>query len=162
MPKSQGAADDLVLVPVGPDNWRDVADLAPRDDQRTFVAALAARYLLLGVYGDTWHCLGAFRGGTAVGHVMWGVDDDGSSWIGGLLVDQAHQGQGHGRRIVELLVDQLVSGGAGPVRLSHHPDNGAARALFTSLGFSPTGAMEDDEVVLELTAEHAAPRERWT
>lgn len=140
----------LHLAPVTPDNWRDVADLAPRDDQRRFVAALAARYLLLSVYGDTWHCLGAFEGDTAVAHVMWGIDDDGSCWIGGLLVDQAHQGRGLGRRVMELLVAQLKGEGRGPIRLSHCPENTAAEALFTSLGFRPTGAREDDEVVLEL------------
>ncbi len=144
------------LVEVSADNWRDVADLAPRDDQRAYVAPLAARYLLLGVYGDTWHNLGAYQDSTPVGHVMWGTDEDGSRWIGGLLVDAAHQGRGLGRAIVQQLVARLRSAGDAPIRLSHHPDNEASRTLFESLGFRPTGTVEDGEVVLELVPDPSA------
>ncbi len=143
------SAVQLTLVDVTADNWRDVADLAPRDDQRRFVPALAARYLLLGIFGDTWHNLGAFDGDEAVAHVMWGVDDtDGSRWIGGLLVDAAHQGRGVGRRVVELLLERLDPD-RGPIRISYHPDNQASRALFAGLGFVDTGEWEDDERVME-------------
>ncbi|QZY30331.1 GNAT family N-acetyltransferase [Nocardioides coralli] len=141
---------ELTLEPVTRDNWRAVADIAPRDDQRRFVPALAARYLLLGIYGDTWHNLGAFEGDTAVGHVMWGVDDeDGSCWIGGLVVDRAHQGRGVGRRVVELLLEQLREQ-AGVVRMSYLPDNTASRTLFASLGFVDTDEWDDDERIMEL------------
>jgi diamine N-acetyltransferase len=145
---------ELVLAPVTRDNWRAVADVAPLDEQRAFVPALAARYLLLGVYGDTWRNLGAFVGDTAVGHVMWGIDDDGSRWIGGLVVDAAHQGRGHGRRMVQLLVDLLrADPDCGPVRMSYEPQNVASRRLFESLGFATTGVEEDGELVMELSAD---------
>jgi diamine N-acetyltransferase len=147
----ESAIVELTLADVTADNWREVADLAPRDDQRRFVAALAARYLLLGVYGDTWHNLAAVKGDRAVAHVMWGLDDDGSRWIGGLLVDAAHQGRGVGRRVVELLLERWRDE-PGPVRASCHPDNRASRALFASLGFIETGDWEDDELVLERQA----------
>jgi diamine N-acetyltransferase len=141
---------DLILTEVTAGNWRDVADLAPRDDQRDFVPALAARYLLLGTLEDTWHNLGAFEGETAVAHVMHAVDpDDGSRWIGGLLVDAAHQGRGVGRRVVELLLDRLRAE-PGAVRMSYHPDNDASRTLFMQLGFVETGERVDDERVMEL------------
>jgi diamine N-acetyltransferase len=141
---------DLILQPVTTDNWREVADLAPRDDQRRFVPALAARYLLLGTLEDTWHNLGAFEEGTAVAHVMYGTDpDDGSRWIGGLLVDASHQGRGVGRRVVQLLVERLQAE-PGAIRMSYHPDNDASRGLFSGLGFVETGEMADDERVMEL------------
>jgi diamine N-acetyltransferase len=139
---------DLTLAPVTADNWRDVADLAPHDEQRRFVAALGARYLLLSVYGETWHNLGVFEGDAAVAHVMWGVDDDGSHWIGGLLVDAAHQGRGIGRATVEALLEGW-SADRRLVRASCHPDNTASRALFGSLGFVETGEWDDDELVVE-------------
>ena len=140
---------ELTLREVTSHNWRDVADVAPRDDQRRFVAALAARYVLLGLYGDTWRNLGAFEGERAVGHVMWGLDDDGSRWIGGLVVDAEHQGRGLGRRVVELLLERLDPT-QGPVRMSCHPDNTASQALFGGLGFVDTGRIEDDEQMWEL------------
>jgi diamine N-acetyltransferase len=90
----------VTLVEVSSDNWRDVADLAPRD------------------------------GTSAVGHVMWGTDEDGSRWIGGLLVDAAHQGRGLGRAIVQELVSRL--------------------------GFRHTGVVEDGELVMELGPDRPA------
>ena len=116
-----------------------------------FVAALAARYLLLTKRSDVWTSLAVYADETVVGHVMWGVDDDGSRWIGGMVIDAAEQGRGVGRATVRTLADWLAGpDGVHPVRLSYHPDNTPAAALYTSLGFHPTGAMEDDELVAEL------------
>ena len=139
----------VTLRPVDDDNWRPVADVAPRDDQRAFVAALAARYLLLSTHSDVWNSLAVYADDAVVGHVMWGVDDDGSRWIGGMVIDAAEQGRGLGRATVRTLADWLAEAGR-PIRLSYHPDNTGAAALYTSLGFCPTGAMEDDELVAEL------------
>ncbi|NJP31732.1 GNAT family N-acetyltransferase [Micromonospora thermarum] len=141
----------VTLRPVDDDNWRAVADVAPRDDQRAWVPALAARYLLLTDRTDVWTSLAVYADETVVGHVMWGVDDDGSRWIGGMLVDAAEQDHGVGRAAVATLAQWLAGeGGGNPVRLSYHPDNAVAARLYTSLGFAPTGATEDDEIVVEL------------
>ncbi|MEU1605059.1 GNAT family N-acetyltransferase [Micromonospora matsumotoense] len=141
----------VTLRPVGDDNWRAVADLAPRDDQRDWVPALAARYLVLTMRSDVWTSLAVYADESVVGHVMWGVDDDGSRWIGGMVVDAAEQGRGVGRAAVRTLADWLGGPDAvHPVRLSYHPDNAAAARLYTSLGFVPTGVVEDDELVAEL------------
>ncbi|MBW4705482.1 MULTISPECIES: GNAT family N-acetyltransferase [unclassified Micromonospora] len=141
----------VTLRPVDDDNWRAVADLAPRDDQRDWVPALAARYLLLTMRSDVWTSLAVYADDAVAGHVMWGVDDDGSRWIGGMVVDAAEQGRGVGRAAVRTLADWLAGPDAThPVRLSYHPGNTAAAGLYTSLGFAPTGVMEDDELVAEL------------
>ncbi|MEU4639952.1 GNAT family N-acetyltransferase [Micromonospora sp. NPDC023814] len=141
----------VTLRPVDDDNWRAVADVAPRDDQRAWVPALAARYLLLTMRSDVWNSLAVYADETVAGHVMWGVDDDGSRWIGGMVIDAAEQGRGVGRAAVRTLAAWLAAQDGGhPVRLSYHPDNASAARLYTSLGFTPTGAMEDDELVAEL------------
>lgn len=51
-------------------------------------------YLCLCAYGTTWHPAAVTRAGRTVGFVMWGVDDDRSRWIGGLVVDVAVQPSG--------------------------------------------------------------------
>ncbi|MGY0007494.1 GNAT family N-acetyltransferase [Micromonospora sp. I033] len=140
----------VTLRPVDDDNWRAVADVAPRDDQRNFVPALAARYLVLTMRSNVWTSLAVHADETVVGHVMWGVDDDGSRWIGGMVIDAAEQNHGIGRAAVQTLTDWLAKAGQ-PIRLSYHPDNTAAATLYRSLGFHPTGAMEDDELIAELT-----------
>lgn len=138
------------LRPVGADNWRAVADLAPRDDQRDFVAALGARYLLLSTLEDDWTSWAIYAGEAVVGHAMWAVDD-GAYWIGGVLVDAPSQGSGVGRAAMATLVRWLCEQGRWPViRLSYDERNAAAAALYASLGFTPTGEVEDGEVVVEL------------
>ncbi|MFE9693208.1 GNAT family N-acetyltransferase [Micromonospora sp. NPDC005806] len=144
------AGRQVTLRPVDDDNWRAVADVAPRDDQRTWVPALAARYLVLTMRSDVWTSLAVYADETVVGHVMWGVDDDASRWIGGMVIDAAEQDRGVGRATVRTLADWLAREDH-PVRLSYHPDNRPAAALYRSLGFRPTGAMEDDEVIAELS-----------
>ncbi|WP_404386510.1 GNAT family N-acetyltransferase [Knoellia locipacati] len=136
------------------DDWRAVADVRPTDAQREFVFPMAARYLLMTEKGGPWTSLGIYAGEQVVGHVMWGLDDDGSHWIGGLVVDQAEQGRGLGRATTRTLMawfEQLP--GHWTTRLTHHPANTAAARLYADLGFTPTGEVDEDgEVVLELLA----------
>ncbi|MFF8554408.1 GNAT family N-acetyltransferase [Streptomyces sp. NPDC015501] len=142
----------VTLHDVDADNWRAVADSAPRDDQRDWVPALAARYLLLSSREDTWNSLAVLAGEVVAGHIMWGRDEDGSYWIGGMLIDAAHQGKGIGRAAVRTLAAWLSAReDCSVVRLSYAPENEAAAHLYTALGFRPTGADEDGEVVAELT-----------
>ncbi|MEV7328605.1 GNAT family N-acetyltransferase [Micromonospora sp. NPDC093244] len=142
----------VTLRPVDDANWRAVADVAPRDEQRRFVAALGARYLLLSMRSEVWTSLAVYADGTVVGHVMWGVDDDGSHWIGGMLIDAAEQHRGVGRAAVQTLAPWLAARpGNPPVRLSYHPDNTQAAALYTSLGFRPTGDWDDEELIAQQT-----------
>jgi diamine N-acetyltransferase len=151
------AGRHVTLRPVDDHTWRAVADIAPRDDQRRFVAALAARYLLLSTREGVWTSLGVHADETVVGHVMWGVDDDDSHWIGGMVVDAGEQGRGVGRAAVRTLAAWLAAQPAcRAIRLSYHPENTAARRLYESMRFVPTGAVDGDEIVAELTPEAAA------
>jgi diamine N-acetyltransferase len=141
----------VTLHAVDADNWRAVADCAPRDDQRDWVPALAARYLVLSSREDTWTSLAVRAGDEVAGHIMWARDEDGSHWIGGMLIDAAHQGTGIGRAAVRTLASWLSAReDCTAVRLSYAPVNQAAAHLYTSLGFRPTGVEEDGEVVAEL------------
>ncbi|MGW5849926.1 GNAT family N-acetyltransferase [Streptomyces sp. NPDC055254] len=145
------------LAGVTDDNWRAVADIAPQDDQRRFVAALAARYLLLSWRGGDWNSLAVMADDAVVGHVMWAYDDDGRHWIGGMVVDASEQGKGVGRAAVRALARWLSERpDCREVCLSYHPDNTSAARLYESIGFTPTGESEDDEVVAALSAGRAA------
>ncbi|MGX4694488.1 hypothetical protein [Streptomyces sp. JNUCC 63] len=42
------------------------------------------------------------------------------------------------------------------IRLSYHPENTLAAALYAALGFRPAGEFEDEEAVAALSAEAAA------
>jgi diamine N-acetyltransferase len=148
---------DARLVGVDSDNWRACAAVRPLPGQERFVADVTY-YLSMCAYGDTWHPLAVEVDGDIVGFLMWGVDDDASRWIGGLVVDAAYQHRGIGRAAVVEAVRMLVAqDGCTGVALSYSPDNVAARALYAGLGFAETGETEDDgdEVVARLGLEAA-------
>lgn len=138
---------EISLVPVDAGNWRSCAALTVHPDQERFVSAVTY-YLCLCNYGTVWQPLAVRRGDETVGFVMWGVDDDGSRWIGGLVVDAARQRTGVGRAVVRALQERFAAEPDCPnVALSYAQDNAGARALYASLGFRETGETEDDEVV---------------
>jgi diamine N-acetyltransferase len=141
----------ITLEPVTADNWRACAALTVRPEQQEFVNAVTY-YLCMCHYGDVWHPLAVVSEGEVVGFCIWGIDDDRSRWIGGVVVDAARQRTGIGRALVTALVERLAAEPDCPnVALSYVPENKAARALYASLGFVETGEMEDDEIVARWT-----------
>lgn len=149
---SDRAGRRVVLHEVNDENWRAVADVAPLDDQRRYVPALAARYLLLSWREGIWNSMAVCAEDTVVGHIMWGRDEDGSYWLGGMLIDGTEQGKGVGRAAVRTLMEWLAQReSCRELRLSYHPDNAVAARLYASLGFQPTADSSGDEVVAALS-----------
>ena len=139
---------DLRAVDEG--NWQACAAIRPAPGQEGFVAPVAW-YLCLCHYEQTWRPVAIYAGGQVVGYVMWGVDpDDGSYWIGGLVIDADRQGEGNGRAAVAALLQRFRDAGAEDVALSYQPENEQARALYASLGFRETGERSEGEVVARL------------
>lgn len=135
---------EVRLEPVTEDNWRDCAALTVRPDQAEFVA-MVTYYLSLCCYGSTWQPLAVVRDGTVVGFCMEASDDDGSRWIGGLVVDASVQRTGVARSALVALIQRFeAEPGCTGVALSYSPDNDAARRLYTTLGFVETGETDDD------------------
>jgi diamine N-acetyltransferase len=145
--RDHGPMSSIELAPVTAGNWRDCAALRVRPDQDEFVQSVTY-YLCLCNYGSTWHPLAITRDATVVGFVMWGIDDDQSRWIGGLVVDASAQGGGVARSVLAQLLYRFSAEPDCPnVALSYAPGNTVARNLYASLGFRETGEIEDDEVV---------------
>ena len=143
-------SQNITVQPVNTDNWRNVCALQVTGDQRAFVAE-PSYYLALCCY-DTWNPLAIYLDNTVVGFMMWGIDDDGSCWLGGILIDQKHQNKGYGRKAVREVVTVLSKqNGATGFALSYQPANATARHLYGSMGFVETGEQEDDEAVARLT-----------
>jgi diamine N-acetyltransferase len=76
--------------------------------------------------------------------------EDGSYWIGGLVIDADRQGEGSGRAAVATLLERFREAGAVAAALSYQPENERARALYKSLGFRETGERADGEAVARL------------
>lgn len=140
---------DISVKPVDSDNWRDVAALTVNDDQKAFMAE-PSYYLALCCYG-TWNPLAIYLRDKVIGFMMWGIDDDTSCWLGGILIDREYQGKGYGRQAVQAAMTKLAEqNGSTEFALSYQPTNEAARHLYGSMGFSETGETEDNELVARL------------
>jgi diamine N-acetyltransferase len=121
------------------------------ESQRDFVAE-PTYYLALCNYGDLWHPLAIYLGQQVIGFMMWAVDtDDGSCWLGGILIDHKHQRKGYGRKAIQAAIATLADEhGFQNFALSYSADN-PAKDLYHKLGFTETDEWEDDEVVARLS-----------
>lgn len=82
------------MQPVTRNNWREVARLEVAESQREFVAE-SSYYLVLCSYGELWKPLAIYLSEQVIGFMMWAVDtDDGSCWLGGILIDKKFQRKG--------------------------------------------------------------------
>jgi diamine N-acetyltransferase len=140
---------DVTLWDVSGDIRRRCIALDVHDPQRAFVAPVAT-YLAMCDDEGVWTPVAVCRDDDVVGFAMWGHDrDEDSHWVGGVLVDRAHQRQGIARRALELLIERLASDSAcREIALSYDAENAAARALYASLGFVETGEETDDSEVV--------------
>lgn len=75
------------------------------------------------------------------------TDADGSTWLGSLVVDAAHQDRGIGRATVDAFLDRFTEDGRTNAALSYSPENEVARSLYLTIGFVEMGEMEGDEIV---------------
>ena len=133
-----------------------VASVEVEPAQRAFVAPVEE--YLAACEDGVWRPLAICAGDEVVGFVMWGFDEEeGSCWIGGLVVDRRAQRRGYARaamrELLRFLDDCAQCGG---IALSYRRENDAARALYASLGFVETGETADDEVVARLRASGGA------
>jgi diamine N-acetyltransferase len=141
----------VTLRAVDRDNWREVTKLKVNESQREFVAE-PSYYLALCSYGELWRPLAIYLGEQVIGFLMWAIDsDDGSCWLGGILIDQRYQRRGYGRKAIQAAIAMLAEkGGYQHFALSYAPDN-PAKHLYHSLGFVETDEWEDDEIVARLS-----------
>lgn len=136
---------------VGPENWRAVANVAARRDQELFVMPVAWYLALCQYAGLGWKPYGIRHGDKYVGFVMAAVDEqENSYWIGGFVIDAAHQRLGYGRKAMQVLLKWGTEMGCDTAGLSYKPDNVVAKALYAGLGFVETGETSEDEVVARL------------
>ena len=143
------AKPEITVRIVHSDNWRDVAKLSVSEEQSQFVAA-PSYYLALRCY-STWHPLAIYHEDTVIGFMMWGIDDDESCWLGGILIDKQQQRKGYGREAVRAAIRHLqAETGASEFALSYQAENSVARNLYKSMDFVETGEMEDDEIIARL------------
>lgn len=155
------------LEKIDQDNVWKILKLKVSSDQEDLVASntesIVEAYLAL-ANGGYAYPFGIYEDDVPVGFVMigYGVDDGwedppkvayGNYSIWRLMIDENFQHRGYGRKALELALDFVRTFPCGEAEycyLSYEPENIAAKALYSSVGFTENGETDGDELVAVL------------
>jgi RimJ/RimL family protein N-acetyltransferase len=142
------------LVPLGPENAGRYGQLATTHSQERFVAPVLQSYAealfppvmdgeplvprLVGVEAD----------GEPAAFVMLAevTSTHPDPYLWRLLVDRVHQRRGIGRRVLDLLCDELRAQGSTRLVTSWRPGPGGPRGFYRTCGFLETGRVRGADV----------------
>ena len=145
------------------DNFYPLMCLSVDAGQEDFVApneySLAEAYAVLAA-GRYVLPLGIYEADVPVGFAMIGhnsfVNEDqpaayrDSYYLWRFMIDRRYQGRGLGKAAAALVLELIRSfpdGAAERCCVSYEPQNTAAKNLYASFGFRPSGEMDDDEEI---------------
>src|SRR5918999_3264218 len=149
----------VTLREITDENRDAVLALSVAPEQRRFVGTVAdaLRDAAEIPEGMPWY-RAIYADDEPVGFVMlsWNVTPDPPRIIGPwflwkLLIDARHQRRGYGRAAVRLVADIVRSEGATELLTSYVPGDGEPWPFYRSLGFRPTGDLDENgEIILSL------------
>ena len=85
---------------------------------------------------------------------MWGIDDDKSCWLGGILINRTQQRHGYGAAAVNQAVTMLSEKtGSKTFALSYSPENIVIGWLYQKPSFVEPRELEDDKLVVRKVTE---------
>jgi GNAT superfamily N-acetyltransferase len=134
--------------------------LAVAPEQTKFVSN-NARSLAQAAYRPPGRPLGLYAAGEPVGFLLlWDARRDPDEpadelWVWRLMIDQRHQGRGHGAAAMRWVIAEARRLSVAGVGLSHVKGNEAAAAFYARLGFAYTGVEEDGELEMQLKLSRA-------
>lgn len=139
------------LEPVTPDNWR--CGLRVREDQSHYVASSAGILARAYAYRDSRsEALIIYQDDTPVGMALYYDLADWQAYnFSQFFIDERYQGKGYGLEAARLVLQRMKEDGRFErVVLCYVEGDTAAKKLYEKLGFTPTGEVEEDEVVMAL------------
>ena len=134
----------------------DILKLKVKPEQEKFVANNARSIAQAHFEPKAWF-RAVYADDTPVGFVQL-IDDaeKPNYYIWRFMIDAAHQRKGYGRRALQLVIDYVrTRPNAREVTLSFVPAEGGPEPLYRSMGFVPTGEIDEGEVIARLVFENA-------
>lgn len=130
---------------------RAVCALDVSPEQRSYVAANAVSIAQAHFEPRAWF-RAIYADETPIGFVMLHEDPEKEEYfLWRLMVDAAHQGQGYGRRALDLVADHArAQPGARELLSSYISGPDGPADFYRRYGFIETGDIEDGEVVIRL------------
>jgi diamine N-acetyltransferase len=149
--------ETVTLREITSETVRAVTKLSVAESQLGFVASNAVSLAQALFAPEAWyraiHAGDALAGFVMVSDTSLRTPPPATPEIGvwRLMIDQRFQGQGIGRAALRLVIEHARAKGCfDKLELSYVPGPGCPEPFYRALGFRPTGAMDDDEVVLAL------------
>jgi diamine N-acetyltransferase len=133
------------------DNLDTILGLTVSEVQSEYIATNAKSLAQAFFYQDVAWFRAIYWGDTAAGFVMLEQEPGKPPYLWRLMIDAGFQGNGVGQRALDLIVEKLSQEGATLLRTSYYPGPDSPQGFYGKLGFVPTGEIDDDEVVLELS-----------
>ena len=133
-------------------NYQKSLDLSTGAGQEEFVARNVRSLAQAWVFRDRARPYALYEGEEPVGFIMFDWRPE-KKWveIWRLMIDHRFQGKGYGRAAVQKALEFLREGGLfEKVQINYVEENQGAKHLYRSMGFQETGAMEGNEVVMEM------------
>jgi diamine N-acetyltransferase len=142
----------VVLEPIDRGNFRRLFNMQLRNEQITFVTpprwTLARCYVKL--FGDNFeHLPHLIRADDEiVGYATTACDPNSAEdyWIDDIMIAAKYQGKGYGRAAMVEVLKMIVARypNCRAVQLTCFRANTNAAALYTSMGFEPTGGVDEE------------------
>lgn len=133
-------------------NYQKILDLSTGAGQEEFVARNVRSLAQAWVFRDRARPYALYEGEEPVGFIMFDWRPE-KKWveIWRLMIDHRFQGKGYGRAAVQKALEFLRESGLfEKVQINYVEENQGAKHLYRSMGFQETGAMEGNEVVMEM------------
>jgi len=142
---------EISLREVTAKSVRAVCALDVSPEQRSYVAANAVSIAQAHFEPHAW-LRAIYADETPIGFVMLHEDPEKEEYfLWRLMIDAAHQGQGCGRRALDLVADHArAQPGARELLSSYIPGPDGPADFYRRYGFIETGDIEDGEVVIRL------------
>ena len=142
----------MELRAVTEQNYQKILDLSTGAGQEEFVARNVRSLAQAWVFRDRARPYALYEGEEPVGFIMFDWWPE-KKWveIWRLMIDHRFQGKGYGRAAVQKALEFLRESGLfDKVQINYVEENQGAKHLYRSMGFQETGAMEGNEVVMEM------------
>ena len=141
----------LILKEIDKENWEECIELKVAKDQESFVASNAYS-LLQANYNEGLYPFAIYDNETMVGFVMYEKDDIAQDMgMCRLMIDEKYQNKGYGKAAILKLLDLVRDKyGSTPFYTSFEPENTVAKNLYESIGFTDTGRMLEEEILLKI------------
>ncbi|MEC0304153.1 GNAT family N-acetyltransferase [Terribacillus saccharophilus] len=140
---------EITLRAIDADNWHACVKLTVSEEQKQNVADNGIS-LAQAAYEKQWYPHGVYADDMLVGFLMFGTDPETKRVeLCRYMIDKQYQGKGYGKAALAKLYD-LIKIRYGPITFytSIVPENHAAKKLYEDAGFSMTGEVMWEELVM--------------